>query len=205
MIWKEYFYWFRDNWQKVSLILAVFLTVYLAVIVLPQSTLLFAVLMAAPLYMLHQTEEHHIPGGFVPFLNRDIFKADPVRGPCDPNAVLIIDMAVWVFMPLYSLWALTDIHQAIWMPYFYIVQAVIHLVLSIIGKRLYTPGLATAWLLHVPWAVWTIGLLMQAGEIANPYWNRDLLDSLTVVLYMAVAGLILNIRYRLKLRGRPNR
>jgi hypothetical protein len=114
--------------------------------------------------------------------------------------VWIIDMAVWIFMPLYSLWAVSDIRQAIWMPYFYIAQAVIHLALGIIGKRLLNPGMITAWLVHVPWAVWTIGLLVRAGETANPYWNTDFRDGLMVVLYMAIAGLILNIRYRLKLR-----
>jgi hypothetical protein len=205
MTLKGYFTWLEESWPKVGGIVAIFLTIYLVVIVLPQSTLLFAVLMSTPLYILHQTEEHLSPGGFVPFMNRDIFKADPVTGPCGPNAVFVIDMAVWIAMPLYSLWAVFDIRQAIWMPYFYIFQAVIHLILGIVGKRILHPGMVTSWLVHVPWAIWTIGLLVQAGEVTNPYWNRDLLDGLSVVLYMAIAGLILNIRYRFKQHSRLRR
>jgi hypothetical protein len=202
---QEYFRWFRENWEKTGLIVGLFLTIYLVVIVLPQSTLLFAVLMSTPIYMLHQTEEHLSPGGFARFMNKDVFKADPVNGPCDRNAVFVIDMAVWIAMPLYSLWAITDIHQMIWMPYFYILQAVIHLVLGIVGKRILNPGMVTSWLVHVPWAIWTIGLLVRAGAVTNPYWNSDLRDGLMVVLYMAIGGLILNIRYRLKLRGQQRR
>jgi hypothetical protein len=86
------------------------------------------------------------------------------------------------------------------MPNFYIFQAVIHLVLGIVGGRLLNPGMLTSWLVHVPWAIWTIGLLIRAGVVANPYWNSDLRDALMVVVGMAMAGLILNIRYRLKLR-----
>jgi hypothetical protein len=202
---KEYFRWFKENWEKTGLIVGLFLTVYLVFIVLPQSTLLFAVLMSTPLYMLHQAEEHLSPGGFTRFMNRDVFRSDPVTGPLDPTAVFVIDMAVLFAMPLYSLWAVSDIHQAVWMPYFYIFQAVIHLLLGIVGKRLLNPGMVTSWLVHVPWAIWTIGLLVRAGVVTNPYWNSDLRDGLMVILYMAVAGLILNIRYRLKLHRRRQR
>lgn len=205
MTLKGYFTWFKENWQKTGVIVALFLTIYLVVIVLPQNTLLFALLMSTPLYMLHEIDEYIFPGGFAQFLNKNIYKTDPETGLLDTTAVFWINMVVWIAMPLFSLWAVFDIHQAIWMPYFYIFQALIHLFLGVVGKRFLNPGMITSWLVHVPWAIWTIWLLVQAEMIANPYWNTDLRDGLMVVLYMVIAGLILQARYKLKQRRQQYR
>jgi len=196
MTFKEYFTWFKENWQKTGVIVCLFLTIYLVVIVLPKSTLLFALLMSTPLYMLHEIDEYIFPGGFAQFLNKNIYQTDPETGILDPTAVFWINMVVWIALPLYSLWAITDLTQAAWMPYFYIFQAVIHLVLGVVGKRFLNPGMVSAWLVHVPWGIWTIWLLVRAGVITNPYWNGYLLNGLEIVVAMLLAGLILFIRYR---------
>ncbi|MCJ7734612.1 MAG: HXXEE domain-containing protein [Anaerolineales bacterium] len=202
MTLKGYFIWFKDNWQKTGVIVSLFLTIYLVVIVLPKSTLLFALLMSTPLYMLHEIDEYIFPGKFAQFMNQNIYKTDPETGLVDTNAIFVINMVVWIAMPLYSLWAVTDLTQAAWMPYFYIFQAVLHLILGIVGKRFLNPGMVSAWLVHVPWGIWTIWLLVQAGVIANPYWNDYLLQGLEVILYMSFAGFFLWIRYRLKHKPR---
>jgi hypothetical protein len=161
-------------------------------------------LMSTPLYMLHEIEEYIFPGKFAQFMNKDIYKTDPETGLVDTNAIFVINMVVWIAMPLYSLWAVTDLTQAAWMPYFYIFQAVLHLILGIVGKRFLNPGMVSAWLVHVPWGIWTIWLLVKSGVIANPYWNDYLLQGLSVILYMAIAGFLLLIRYRLKQKHRRN-
>jgi hypothetical protein len=194
---KGYFVWFKENWQRVGLIVAFFLTIYLSVVVLPKSTLLFALLMATPLYILHEADEYIFPGRFAQFMNHNIYKMDPETGLVDSTAVFVINMVVWIALPLYSLWAVTDLTQAAWMPYFFIFQAVVHLILGIVGKRFLNPGMASAWLLHVPWGIWTIWLLVQAGVITNPYWNGYLRDGLMVNVYLLFAGAILLIRYKL--------
>jgi hypothetical protein len=196
MTLKGYFFWFKDNWQKTGLIVALFLTIYLVVIVLPQSTLLFALLMSTPLYILHQTEEHFFPGGFAQFINKNIYKTDPETGLADTNAVFVINMIVWIAIPFYSLWAVTDLTQGAWIPYFFIFQAVVHLILGIVGKRFLNPGMISAWLVHVPWGIWTIWLLVQAGVITNPYWNDSLRDGLLVNLALPLVGLLLLVRYK---------
>ncbi len=190
--------WFRENWPKTGLIAGLFLTIYLVVLVLPKSTLLFALLMSTPLYMLHQVDEYIFPGGFARFMNKDIYKMDPETGLVDPGAIFGINMAVWIIFSFYSLWAVTDLTQAAWMPYFFIFQAVIHLMLGMVGKRFLNPGMVSAWLVHVPWAIWTIRLLGRAGVIANPYWNDYALDGLWGVVFMVLAAVALLIRYRLK-------
>jgi hypothetical protein len=57
---------------------------------------------------------------------------------------------VWIIILLFSLWAIFDISQAITLPYFFIFQALLHLVLGIIGKRFIHPSMISAWLIHFP-------------------------------------------------------
>ena len=202
MTLKGYFIWFKENWPKVGAIVGLFLTIYLVVLVLPKSTLLFALLMSTPLYMLHEIDEYVFPGGFAQFLNKNIYKMDPENGLLDPTAVFWGNMIVWFFFSLASLNAVADPTQAAWIPYFFIFQAVIHLILGIVGKRFLNPGMVSAWLVHVPWGIWMIWLLVQAGVITNPYWNGYLRDGLLVCVYMVVAAVILYVRYRLKQKSR---
>jgi hypothetical protein len=198
---RAYFIWFKENWQKVGVIVGIFLTIYLVVIVLPKSTILFALLMSTPLYMLHEIDEYIFPGGFAQFMNHDIYRLDPLAGLIDINAIFVINMIVWFFFSLSSLQAVTDPTQAAWIPYFFIFQAVIHLILGIVGKRFLNPGMVSAWLVHVPWGIWTIWLLVQDGVITNPYWNTYLRDGLLVaIVVMPLMAVVLLIRYRLSQR-----
>ena len=199
MTLKAYFAWFMENWQKTGMIVSLFLTIYLVVIVLPQNTLLFALLMSTPLYMLHEIDEYVFPGGFAQFMNSKIYKTDPEDGMLDTAAVFWINVvAVWIGLSFFSLWAVIDIRQAIAIPYFFIFQAVVHLILGIVGKRIISPGMASAWLVHVPWAIWTIWLLVQAGIITNPYWNSDLLTGLLINVALLFVGRVLLVRYKLR-------
>ena len=203
MTLKEYYFWFKENWQKTGVIVSIFLTIYLVVIVLPKSTVLFALLMSTPLYMLHEIDEYIFPGGFAQFMNKNIYKMDPETGLVDSTAIFWINMVVWFFFPLASLNAVAkaDLTQAAWIPYFFIFQAVIHVILGIVGKQFFNPGMVSAWLVHVPWGIWTIWLLIRAGVIVNPYWNEYLRDGLSICFYMVIAGVILYIRHKFK---RPN-
>jgi hypothetical protein len=200
MTLKGYFAWFMENWAKVGVIVGVFLTVYLVLIVLPQNTLLFALMMYTPLYMLHETDEYIFPGGFAQFANKNIYKTDPDNGLVDPAAVFWINMIVWFFLPLSGFQAMTDLTQAGFLPYFVIFQAVVHLAIGIVGKRFLNPGMVSAWLVHVPWGIWTIILLMRAGVIVNPYWNGYLRDGLLINLALPVAGFFLWVRYKRRLQ-----
>lgn len=193
---QEYMNWFKQNWPKTGLIVSIFLIAYLTVTVLPNNLLLFALLLSAPLYMLHEFDEYVLPGGFAQFMNKDIYKLDPENGMLDTDAVFWINIiAVWTIIPLFSLWAVFDISQAIAIPYFFIFQAFVHLILGIVGKRLVHPGMVTAWLVHVPWGIWTIGLLVQNGIVKHPYWNGDLLLGLLLNVGLVVAGRLLLFRY----------
>lgn len=199
MTLREYVTWFKENWAKVGFITAIFLIIFLVVIVLPQNRLQFALLMMAPLYMLHEFDEYVIPGGFGRFMNQNVFKTDADDGMLDAPAIFWINMvAVWIIIPLFCLWGFYDIDQAIAIPYFFILQAVIHVILGIVGKRFLNPGMITAWLLHVPWGIWCIWLLVKSGDITNPFWNTGVRDALIIVAAMLVANRILAFRYKRK-------
>lgn len=192
-----YYHWFHREWMRAGFVVAVFLLVYLTVLVAPTNLVLYAMLLCAPFYMLHETEEYLFPGGFVEFINRDLYKQDPETGMLDESLVYWINMGyIWLPLPVCGLLATYDLRLAAWMPYFFIFQAVVHVGLSIAAHRWYNPGLATACLLHVPFAVWAIGLLKDAGVIQNFYFNTHLLIGFIFILGLPVLGFFGINRYR---------
>jgi hypothetical protein len=192
-----YYHWFHREWMRAGLVVAVFLLVYLTVLVAPANLVLYAMLLCAPLYMLHETEEYLFPGGFVEFANRDLYRQDPQTGMLDEKLVYWINMGyIWLPLPICGLLASHDLRWGAWMPYFLILQAVVHAGLSIAARRWYNPGLATAWLLHVPFAVWAIGLLRDAGIIKNPFFNLHVLIGFVFILGFPVLGLFGIRRYK---------
>ena len=192
-----YYHWFHREWMRASFVVAVFLLVYLTVLVAPTNLVLYAMLLCAPFYMLHETEEYLFPGGFVEFINRDLYKQDPETGMLDESLVYWINMGyIWLPLPVCGLLATYDLRLAAWMPYFFIFQAVVHVGLSIAARSWYNPGLATACLLHVPFAVWAIGLLKDAGVIQNFYFNTHLLIGFIFILGLPVLGFFGMNRYR---------
>ena len=192
-----YYHWFHREWMRAGLVVAVFLLVYLTVLVAPTNLVLYAMLLCAPLYMVHETEEYLFPGGFVEFANRDLYQQDAETGMLDEALVYWINMGyIWLPLPVCGLLATYDLRLAAWMPYFLILQAVVHVGLSIAARRWYNPGLASACLLHVPFSVWAIGLLSNAGVIQNPYFNIYFLIGFIFILGLPVMGFFGIRRYR---------
>jgi hypothetical protein len=134
-------------------------------------------------------------------MNKNIYKLDPEKGMLDTDAAFWINIvAVWTIIPLFSLWAVFDVTQATTLPYFFIFQAFVHLILGIVGKRIINPGFVTSWLIYVPWGIWTIWLLNQNGYEPNPFWNSDLITGLLLNAALLLVGGILMIRYKRKQR-----
>lgn len=192
-----YYHWFHREWMRAGLVVSIFLLVYLTVLVAPNNLVLYSMLLCAPLYMLHETEEYLFPGGFVEFANRDLYKQNPETGMLDESLVYWINMGyIWLPLPLCGLLATQDLRFAAWMPYFFIFQAVVHIVLSVATRRWYNPGLATACLLHIPFALWALYLLKNAGVMDNLYWNPYLLVGFIFILGLPAAGFLGLKRYQ---------
>lgn len=197
-----YYHWFHREWMRAGLVVAVFLFIYLTVLVAPTNLALYAMLLCAPLYMLHETEEYLFPGGFIEFANRDLYKQDPEGGMLDESLVYWINMGyIWLPLPICGLLATHDLRLAAWMPYFLIFQAIVHIVLSVITRRWYNPGLATACLLHIPFAVWAIHLLREAGVIQIIYFNIYLLIGFIFILGLPIVGIWGLRRYQNRISG----
>ncbi|MBE9176136.1 HXXEE domain-containing protein [Synechocystis salina LEGE 06155] len=197
-----YYHWFHREWMRAGLVVAVFLFIYLTVLVAPTNLALYAMLLCAPLYMLHETEEYLFPGGFIEFANRDLYKQDPEGGMLDESLVYWINMGyIWLPLPICGLLATHDLRLAAWMPYFLIFQAIVHIVLSVITRRWYNPGLATACLLHIPFAVWAIYLLREAGVIQIIYFNIYLLIGFIFILGLPIVGIWGLRRYQNRISG----
>jgi hypothetical protein len=90
------------------------------------------------------------------------------------------------------------------MPYFFIFQALVHVGLSPATQRWYNPGLATACLLHVPFALWALGLLKEAGVIKNLYWNPYLLVGFIFILGLPIVGFLGMKRYQQRISSSPS-
>lgn len=197
MTLTEYYRWFHREWMRAGLVVAVFLLIYLTVLVAPTNLALYAMLLCAPLYMLHETEEYLFPGGFAQFANRDLYQQDPEQGLTDETAVFWINMGyIWLPLPVCGLLAAYDLRFAAWMPYFLIFQALVHVLLSVAARRWYNPGLLTALFLHVPFAVWAIHLLQAAGVLQNVWFNGYLVMGFLFILGLPIMGFFLMKRYR---------
>jgi hypothetical protein len=200
-----YFHWMVDNWQYFGIVVGIYLTIYLTVAVLPQSTLYYALLMLFPLYILHETEEYILPGGFPEFANKRIFHADRDDDlvPLDKLGIFWVNVGyVWLPIPLFTLLSLYDIRFAIWIPYYLIFQAIIHVVMGIMGKKLVNPGLFSAWLVHVPVSIWILVMLHTSGYLASYVLNIYVLIGLLVNLIFPIVGFgILVPRYNKKVQG----
>jgi hypothetical protein len=195
----SYFSWFQENWYKAGVLVGIILTVYLFALVLPNNLLLFILLMYTPLYYLHETEEYIFPAGFYQFFNKNIFKTDPENGPLETKSIFWINMVyVWIAIPIFSLLSIVNLRWAAWLPYFFIFQAFAHLILGIVGKKLLNPGMFSSWLVHLPWGIWTIILLMNAKVILNPFWNLYLLIGLLLNGTLPIVGRFLLARYNSK-------
>lgn len=193
----EYYRWFHREWMRAGLVVAVILFIYLTVLVAPDNLALYAMLLCAPLYMFHETEEYMFPGGFAQFLNQHIYHQDPEHGMLDETGIFWINMVIiWVLLTVAGLLAVVDLRWAAWIPYFFLFQALVHVLLGIRAKRWYNPGLATALLLHVPFAIWAILLLQSAGVIQNGWWNIYLAAGVLVNVLLVPIAIVLTLRYR---------
>ncbi len=187
----NYYKWLIGNWQYVGVALGIYLAVYLTVTILPKNKLEYAMLMVFPLYILHEFEEYLVPGGFPEFFNRTVFKVDRNDDlvPLDREAIFWINIGyVWIPIPIFCLLSLYDIRFGIWIPYFLIFQAIVHVFLGINGKRLLNPGMVTAWLVHVPFAIWILAMIHAEGYLPNYLINVYIIIGFLVNLTLPVIG-----------------
>jgi hypothetical protein len=177
---------FDANWQRLAPVLAVVGAVLWLVFFRDEPATepaMFAALLV--LYMVHQVEEHLWPGGFRQFTNAHIFRSGSDDWPVSMGGVALVNVG-FVWLPL----ALAVLFPGLlrWVGLAWIgltlVNALTHIAASL-RFRVYNPGLVTAIVLFLPFAIWALATevangLLSGGEVA-------LVIVLGVLLHVPVA------------------
>lgn len=181
---KNYFEWVKNNWQKSAILVLVYVLATIIPLYPKLELIEFMLLLAFPLYLIHEIEEYVLPGGFDRFFNENLLKVDFHEKilPVDKEFVFWGNFIyIWLVIPIFSGLGLFDIRFAAWLPYFFIFQALSHLGMGIVGKMYINPGIRSSFVLHTPYAIFMIYLLSKNGVLSNPYIN----------IYMVI-GLLFN-------------
>ena len=147
--------WLYPHWVVAALCMAIFLILLVPCLATSWDMVVLLLYLQAPLYMLHQVEEH-TGDRFRAYVNHAFGGYEALT----PAAVLVINIiGVWVLMllSLYAAlffglgWGLAGI-------YLVLVNAVVHIIAGVVGRG-YNPGLWTALALFLPfdgYALWII-------------------------------------------------
>lgn len=189
---REYYLWFKRDWPKVGLVLAVYLTVFLFLFVRRVDFVVFILLLQTPLYLLHEAEEYVFPGGFREYFNEKILKQHPNDGPLSETFSFYLNIIlIWITLPLFGMLSLVDYRFGLWIPYFSLFAGVAHILLAIRAKRAYNPGLVVSLLLNIPFSLWSIRYLVAHGLIKNMWLNSYLAVGLGLNAMLPVMAFIL--------------
>jgi hypothetical protein len=194
---SSYYLWFRRNWAETGLILAVFITIIIVLFVRPVDFVLFVILLQTPLYFVHETEEYIFPGGFAQFFNQYIYKKDPENGPFDETAIFLVNMGyVWIPLPVFGLLSIINYSFGAWIPYFVFYQGFAHIVLAVIARKLYNPGLIVSLMLNIPVGFWAILILVNNNVVNGYFLNAGSAIGLGLNLTLPLVALIILNRYK---------
>ncbi len=72
----NYLEWVKDNWQKSAILVLIYVLVSLLPLYFKLEGIEFMILLAFPLYLVHEIEEYILPGGFSSFFNKNLLKAE---------------------------------------------------------------------------------------------------------------------------------
>lgn len=132
-------------------------------------------------YLLHEFEEHAVPGGFKDYINlRLVRPALEHRGytlpagdfPLSVPAVFWINILfIWILMPACAVlvgWLPGPAGVAIGavVPWIGVVNGTVHILVAL-ARREYNPGLVMSVTVNVPTGVWTLAVLSGTGRSAS--------------------------------------
>ncbi|MEA3424181.1 MAG: HXXEE domain-containing protein [Bacillota bacterium] len=200
---NNYIEWLKDNWQKSAILVLIYVLGSIIPLYLRIDLIEFMLLLAFPLYLVHEIEEYILPGGFTEFFNENLLKVNPEDKivPIDREVVFWINMIyIWVVIPLFSGLGFYNIMFAAWIPYFFFFQALSHFGMGIKEKMILNPGIRSSFILHVPYAIIMINLLSKNEVLINPYINMHMFIGFMFNLLLPIfAKYIIMPRYHRRL------
>ncbi len=147
--------WFYKNWAKLSLILAIIVTILIYVFIKPENIVLFLIWIQLPIYLLHQFEEHTW-NGFKNYINKNVFKVQEGDFPLNDKNIFWINIPiVWILMPIFAGLSSINIMFGLWIPYFAVFNSLSHVIFSI-RNREYNPGLIVSTVLGIPVGIYAL-------------------------------------------------
>lgn len=148
--------WFKENWPKATIFLAVYITLLLVLFVREENYALYLIWLQTPIYFLHQFEEYVFPGGFLKFFNRKMLKSPQDEFPLDKTATFYINVPIiFVALPVSALLATkVNFTLGVWTAAFSAVNAFSHIIMAIRFK--YNPGLVVSVFVNIPIGIYTL-------------------------------------------------
>ncbi|GAA0741334.1 HXXEE domain-containing protein [Clostridium oceanicum] len=201
---NSYIEWVKDNWQKAAILVLIYVLGSLIPLYSRIDFIEFMILLAFPLYLVHEIEEYILPGGFPVFFNKNLLKVNPRDKivPVDREVIFWINFIyIWLIIPLFSGLGFINIKFFAWIPYFFFFQAFGHLVMGIKGKMIFNPGIRSSFIFHVPYSIIMINLLSNNGAFTNPYVNLYMFIGFMFNLLLPISAKFIIIpRYHRRLK-----
>jgi Protein of unknown function with HXXEE motif len=147
--------WLYKNWAKLSVVLAIIVTILIIVLVKPENIVLFLIWIQIPIYLLHQFEEHSW-NGFKNYINKKVFKVQEGDFPLNDKNIFWINIPIiWILMPIFAGLSSVNIMFGLWIPYFAVFNSLSHVIFSI-RNREYNPGLIVSLILGIPVGIYAL-------------------------------------------------
>jgi hypothetical protein len=179
--------WLYKNWAKLSVLLAIILTIFIIVFIKTENTVLFLIWIQIPVYLLHQFEEH-ARNGFKNYINKKVFKVQEGDFPLNDKNIFWINIPIiWILMPTFAVLSSINMMFGLWIPYFAVLNSLSHVIFSI-RNREYNPGLIVSLILGIP--VGAYALIVFYSNIAVPTIISILSIFFALLLHIIIFGYI---------------
>jgi len=189
--------WLYKNWAKLSVLLAILLTMFIIFFIKTENIVLFLIWIQIPVYLLHQFEEHTW-NGFKNYINKKVFKVQEGDFPLNDKNIFWINIPIiWILMPIFAGLSSINIMFGLWIPYFAVLNSLSHVIFSI-RNREYNPGLIVSLILGIP--VGTYALIVFYSNIAVPAIISILSIFFALLLHIIIFGYI-RMNYKNQIRA----
>ncbi|MGI6217381.1 MAG: HXXEE domain-containing protein [Coriobacteriales bacterium] len=158
--------WMEDNWAKAVPFLAVYMGILLFLFVFGQDLALFLIWIQMVVYLLHQTEEYLLPGGFMKFFNHKMLGSSEDAWPLTKRVSFLINVPViFLAYPVTAVLATFFGYSiGMWLMYFSIINALSHVVMAL-RFREYNPGTVVSACLNIPVGLYSVWFFAANGLV----------------------------------------
>jgi len=175
------------NWAKLSIFLAIIVTVLIYIFVKPDNFVLFLIWIQLPIYLLHQFEEHNW-NGFKNYINKAVFKVKEGDFPLNDKIIFWVNIPiVWILIPIFAGLSSVNIMYGLWIPYFAVFNSLTHVIVSI-RNREYNPGLIVSLILGIPVGIYALFIFYSYIQV--PVLISILSIFFAILLHVIVFGSI---------------